>query len=180
MAKSSIKQRVLKLTGWTSAQYDKEYDILRNKVRQFEKITGRKPRNVANELFLRERERLNPDKSGYKIDKETGEIKKGSYTLGSRFTVYENISSRSTGKAPTAAAVNQVKLDLYARAYGFIESNKQAKRIWYSNEYSDAEKVAKIEALLRKTTMLRSQAREKLAAGIEEEFFNYEDVEIEE
>ena len=156
MAKSSIKQRVLRLTGWTSAKYDKEYDILRNKVRQFEKITGRKPRNVANELFLRERERLNPDKSGYIIDKETGEIKKGSYTLGSRFSVYEKISSRSTGKAASAAAVNQVKLDLYARAYGFIESNKQASRIWNSNEYSDAEKINKIESLLRNTTTLRS------------------------
>lgn len=178
MAKNSIKQRVLKLTGWTSAQYDKEYDILRNKVRQFEKITGRKPRNVANELFLRERARLNPEKSGYKIDKKTGKIEKGSYTLGSRFTVYENISSRSTGKAASAAAVNQVKLDLYARAYGFIESNKQASRIWNSNEYSDAEKIKKIESLLRKTTMLRSQAREKLAAGKEEEFFSYENVEV--
>ena len=176
MAKSSIKQRVLKLTGWTSAQYDKEYDILRNKVRQFEKITGRKPRNVANELFLRERARLNPEKSGYKIDEETGKIKKGSYTLGSRFSVYEKISSRSTGKSASAAAVNQVKLDLYARAYGFIEANKKASRIWNSNEYSDAEKVAKIEALLRKVTMLRSQAREKLAAGKEEEFFSYENV----
>lgn len=179
MAKNSIKQRVLKLTGWTSAQYDKEYDILRNKVRQFEKITGRKPRNVANELFLRERARLNPEKSGYKIDKETGKLKRGSYTLGSRFSVYENISARSTGKAASAAAINQVKLDLYARAYGFIESNKQASRIWNSNEYSDAEKVTKIEALLRKTTTLRSQAREKLAAGIEEEFFSYENVEVE-
>lgn len=179
MAKNSIKQRVLKLTGWTSAQYDKEYDILRNKVRQFEKITGRKPRNVANELFLRERARLNPEKSGYKIDKETGKLKRGSYTLGSRFSVYENISARSTGKAASAAAINQVKLDLNARAYGFIESNKQASRIWNSNEYSDAEKVTKIEALLRKTTTLRSQAREKLAAGIEEEFFSYENVEVE-
>ena len=179
MAKSSIKQRVLKLTGWTSEQYNKEYDILRNKVRQFEKITGRKHRNVANELFLRERARLHPEKTGYTVGKD-GKLKKGSYTLGSRFSVYENISARSTGKAASAAAINQVKLDLYARAYGFIESNKQAKQIWNSDKYTDEEKVQLIEALLRKTSMLRSQPRERLIAGKEEDFFPYEDVTIEE
>ena len=49
------KTQVLKWTGWTSKQYEREYDKLRNRARAFEKATG-KPQGeiIVADLLARE------------------------------------------------------------------------------------------------------------------------------
>lgn len=53
LSRREIKRRVLNATGWTSEEYNKQYDILRNKVRTYEKVTGTKIGEV-NEFLYKE------------------------------------------------------------------------------------------------------------------------------
>ena len=49
-----IKKRVMASTGWTSEQYQKQYDILRNKTRNYERATGSRTRIKVNELLYQQ------------------------------------------------------------------------------------------------------------------------------
>lgn len=49
-----IKKRVMTATGWTSEQYQKQYDILRNKTRNYETATGSKTKIKVNELLYQQ------------------------------------------------------------------------------------------------------------------------------
>lgn len=52
LTKREIKAAVMKAKGWTSAEYKKEYDILRNKTRNYEQITGLTSGSIkVNELL---------------------------------------------------------------------------------------------------------------------------------
>lgn len=54
LSSRQIKSRVRAVTGWTNEQYNKQYDILRNKARNYEKLTGTKVETPVNELLFRE------------------------------------------------------------------------------------------------------------------------------
>lgn len=69
MEKKNYKQEILRLTGWTPERYDKEYDIYRLRVRQFERETGNKKIKVVASFYytLRDKSRgkpLSPQKQG--------------------------------------------------------------------------------------------------------------------
>lgn len=51
LAAREIKRRVMSATGWTSEQYQKQYDILRNKTRNYERATGSTAKIAVNELL---------------------------------------------------------------------------------------------------------------------------------
>ena len=51
MSAKEIKSYVMKANDWTTAQYNKEYDKLRNRVRAYEKATGRTGKIAVNELL---------------------------------------------------------------------------------------------------------------------------------
>ena len=51
MSAKEIKSYVMKANDWTTAQYNKEYDKLRNRVRAYEKATGRTEKIAVNELL---------------------------------------------------------------------------------------------------------------------------------
>lgn len=51
--KREIKARVMAATGWTSEEYMKEYDILRNKIRTYENVQGVKL-DAPNEFLYKE------------------------------------------------------------------------------------------------------------------------------
>lgn len=51
MSAKEIKSYVMKANNWTTAQYNKEYDKLRNRVRAYEKATGRTEKIAVNELL---------------------------------------------------------------------------------------------------------------------------------
>lgn len=55
LSKKEIKARTLAVTGWTTEQYNKEYDKLRNRVRNYERATGKQRGTYAvNELLYKE------------------------------------------------------------------------------------------------------------------------------
>lgn len=51
MSAKEIKSYVMKANDWTTAQYNKEYDKMRNRVRAYEKATGREGKIKVNELL---------------------------------------------------------------------------------------------------------------------------------
>ena len=52
LSAAEIKAEIQRQTGWTTAQYQKEYDKLRNRLRNYEAAIGQsKPRAVNEELF---------------------------------------------------------------------------------------------------------------------------------
>lgn len=48
-----IKAEIIERTGWTNVQYQKQYDILRNKQRGYEYLIGQKRDSPVNETLLR-------------------------------------------------------------------------------------------------------------------------------
>ena len=70
MKKINYKQSIQKLTGWTTEQYNKQYDIYRLKVRTFERETGKTEKiNVAASFYYTIRDQktgkaLSPQKRG--------------------------------------------------------------------------------------------------------------------
>lgn len=51
LSAKEIKARTMKATGWTSEQYQREYDKLRNKVRNYERAVGESKKIAVNELL---------------------------------------------------------------------------------------------------------------------------------
>lgn len=51
MTNKEIKAAIKELTGYTETQYNKEYDLLRNKVRNYERITGTQIHTPVNRLL---------------------------------------------------------------------------------------------------------------------------------
>lgn len=70
MQKINYKQSIQKLTGWSTAQYNKQYDIYRLKVRTFERETGKTEKiNAAASFYYTIRSQkagkaLSPQKRG--------------------------------------------------------------------------------------------------------------------
>lgn len=70
MQKINYKQSIQKLTGWTTEQYNKQYDIYRLKVRTFERETGKSDKiNAAASFYYTIRDQkagkaLSPQKRG--------------------------------------------------------------------------------------------------------------------
>ena len=61
-----IKKRTMAATGWTSEQYQKQYDILRNKTRNYERATGSKTQIKVNELLYQQTHAQKRYGAGYK------------------------------------------------------------------------------------------------------------------
>ena len=87
------KAQVLKWTGWTSEQYNKEYDKLRNRVRNYERANGyeRGSINVADVLAREARVRHYAPRFG-----ETAQSTQ-------LYMAVSATTSQSTGKALTAS-----------------------------------------------------------------------------
>lgn len=54
LTNKQIKSAIQRATGWSDTQYKKEYDVLRNKLRNYEQATGQAGAFKANELLYRE------------------------------------------------------------------------------------------------------------------------------
>lgn len=74
----SAKQEVLKIRGWTSDQYQKQYDLLKNKVRAYESFKASKGVKVEkqniSELLYKESKKIQQYGSNYKPSLEMQRI----------------------------------------------------------------------------------------------------------
>lgn len=158
----SWKQDILKLTGWTTEKYNKEYDKLRNQVRNYQKTIGGVKRNVSFELFLRERNRKNPLK----------------YELSGRFELYKLVGSQSTGRQLSQRKINAIYRETLDSFSGFIQSSLPAQKIINDENLTEREKISKLNQLLNKLTLARNNVKEKLRKGEEAEYIDYSTFEL--
>lgn len=153
----SWKQDILKLTGWSTEKYNKEYDKLRNQVRNYQKTIGGIKRNVSFELFLRERNRKNPLK----------------YELSGRFELYKLVGSQSTGRQLSTRKIHKLYFEMLDSFSGFIQSSLPAQKIINNADLTEQEKILKLNQLLNNLTLARNNVKEKLRKGEETEYIDY-------
>lgn len=131
MTNKEVKQYIMKQNKWTSEQYNKQYDILRNKLRAFEsyeRASGKKvqAQSVQSLLFKEA-----------KAKKREGVNYKPSIKM-QRIRSFTSVSSGKAGqKALTGKRYMQRRTALYEDAtykqfMGFIDNNPQAKFIYES------------------------------------------------
>ena len=131
MTNREVKSYIMKINGWTTEQYNKQYDILRNKVRSYEayeRASGRttQTQSVQSLLFKEA-----------KAKKRMG----AEYTPSIKMQRIKSFTSVSSGKAGQKALTGKRYRQKRAKTYedatykqfqGLINSNKQARYIYES------------------------------------------------
>lgn len=131
MTNREVKAYIMKENRWTSEQYNKQYDILRNKLRSYEayeKASGRavKEQSVQSLLFkeAKARQRMGRD-----------------YSPSIKMQRIRSFTSVSSGRAGQRALTGRLYMERRATTYedatykqfkGLVESNKQAELIYKS------------------------------------------------
>lgn len=129
MTSREVKAYIMRVNNWTSEQYNKQYDILRNKVRAYEayerstgvSVTSQSPQAL---LFKEARSK---------------QLYGPTYTPSTSMTRIRSFTSVSSGKAGQRALQSETYRSRRARTYqdatykrfrGLIESNSKAKEIY--------------------------------------------------
>lgn len=131
MTNRDVKAYIMKENRWTSEQYNKQYDILRNKLRSYEayeKASGRavKEQSVQSLLFkeAKARQRMGRD-----------------YSPSIKMQRIRSFTSVSSGRAGQRALTGRLYMERRATTYedatykqfkGLVENNKQAELIYKS------------------------------------------------
>lgn len=131
MTSREVKAYIMKVNGWTTDQYNKQYDIMRNKVRAYEAYERQSGRQVQSQsvqsLLFKEA----------KAKKRMG----ADYKPSIKMQRIRSFTSVSSGKAGQKALQGQRYRQRRAKTYedatykqfkGLIESNPQAKFIYDS------------------------------------------------
>lgn len=146
---------VREITGWTAAEYKRQRDVLYNRVRNYERATG-KPKgtyNVSDLLARRER--------GKYYAREAGQ----EYTPTGQLQAIESAPATSVGRKLTAAAkqrVDKTQYDLADRLMGGV-INKSKYSAQFAAEIADLRERGEL------TGEKYYQTAEKYARKLEEE-----------
>ena len=139
----SLKQRTMKLTGWTSEQYNKEYDKLRNRTRAYEKAVGStRKRDVAQVLFYTKK----AEKTGSRLSTERKAIL--------------STPSISSGKELSQRTLSRIQNAELSRFSGLAEYNTAFAHIIDDDRLSVEQKVSALRKLGDKLNVDRQEARE--------------------
>ena len=131
MTNKEVKSYIMKVNGWTTDQYNKQYDILRNKLRayeSYEKASGRKVSTQSTrDLLFKEA--------------KTKQRMGANYTPSIKMQRIKQFTSVSSGKAGQRALQGKVYMERRTRTYndatykqfkGLINNNAQARTIYQS------------------------------------------------
>lgn len=150
--KKTYKQAIQKLTGWTTEQYNKQYDIFRNKVRNAERQLGRSKSNVAQQFFY------------------TLKTQKTGGTLSKFRQFIQASTSQSTGKTTISPkAATRINEYIFNKFGGLLETSEKAKQILNDPNMTPSQKAGALERYARMLTQARKirgkEIREKMQAG---------------
>lgn len=150
--RKTYKQAIQNLTGWTTEQYNKQYDIFRNKVRNAERQLGRSKSNVAQQFFYT----LKTQKTG------------GTLSKFRQFIVAS--TSQSTGKTTISPkAATRINEYIFNKFGGLLETSDKAKQILSDPNMTPSQKAGALERYARMLTQARKmrgkEIREKMQAG---------------
>ena len=131
MTSREVKAYIMKVNGWTTEQYNKQYDIMRNKVRAYEAYERQSGRSTGSQsvqgLLFKEA----------KAKKRMG----ADYTPSIKMQRIRSFTSVSSGKAGQRALQSERYRKRRAKTYedatykqfkGLIDNNPQAKAIYES------------------------------------------------
>lgn len=127
MNNREVKQYIMRQNNWTAEEYDKNYDILRNKLRNYENYQRQQGVQVnaqsVQELLLKEARAKQRHGTSYKPSIKMKQI--------------QSFSSRSSGKRSYGKrAIQRIEQTYddatYNQFKGLIEANPQAKKIYES------------------------------------------------
>lgn len=131
MTSREVKTYIMKVNGWTSEQYNKQYDIIRNKLRAYEAYERKSGRSTATQsvqsLLFKEA----------KAKKRMG----AEYTPSIKMQRIRSFTSVSSGKAGQKALTGKRYTQRRAKTYedatfkqfkGLINNNPQARYIYES------------------------------------------------
>lgn len=151
------KAKVMQWTGWSTEQYNKEYDKLRNRTRAFERATG-KPKGEINVADL-----LAKDARSRYYARYYGE----QYTPTNLYQAVAATPSISSGKQLTQRTTERVmetaKARLTSQFHGLLNNSKYAQDIQAEvNRLGGLEKIspADYEKILRKYGKLSTADRQ--------------------
>lgn len=114
-----IKKRVMSATGWNSEQYQKQYDILRNKTRNYERATGSKTQIKVNELLYQQTAAQKKYGAAYKPSR----LVRGILTTPSAST---GVVQR---RGVSAATERRLETQILGEFRGFIQKSTEARRV---------------------------------------------------
>lgn len=127
MTSREVKAYVMKQNGWTSSQYRKQYDILKNKVRAYESFRRsqgikEEPQNVVKMLYTQAKAKARFGED-YKPSEKMQQIQ--------RFSAYSITKGRQLAQQEKYQQRETSKYDAYVskRFEGFIRGNAGAQRI---------------------------------------------------
>lgn len=134
MQKINYKQSIQKLTGWTTEQYNKQYDIYRLKVRTFERETGKTDKiNVAASFYYTIRDQ--------KTGKALSPQKRGILSTPA-------LSTAKKRKPSLTASERRAKAYYEYRLRGLFTVNDKLREYFYDNSISWATRQERIKAYL--------------------------------
>lgn len=127
MTSREVKAYVMKQNGWTSDQYRKQYDILKNKVRAYESFRRsqgikEQPQNIVKMLYTEAKAKARYGDE-YKPSEKLQQIK--------RFSAYSITKGRQLAQQEKYQQRESAKYEAYVskRFEGFIRDNAGAQRI---------------------------------------------------
>ena len=127
MTSREVKAEIMKQNGWTSEQYRKQYDILKNKVRAYESFRRsqgikEQPQNIVKMLYAEAKAKARYGEE-YKPSQKLQQIKK--------FSAYSITKGRQLAQQEKYQQRESAKYEAYVskRFEGFIRDNAGAQRI---------------------------------------------------
>lgn len=99
-----IKAEVQRLTGWTNTEYNKQYDVYRNKVRNYERTIGAEKGSIkANEEFYRT---IRKESDGYPLTPQQEAIKTFTSASTSSYSKMLNLGGKGAQRAEASALIS--------------------------------------------------------------------------
>ena len=124
-----IKAAVMKAKGWTSERYQKEYDVLRNKTRNYERITGIESGSIkVNELLYTQTKSQQRYGSAYRPSRQLQAIQ-ATPSTGTAVVRQKGVSAR---------VLNTQERILKAQFAGFTAKSTEGARVLQLYEMNKA------------------------------------------
>lgn len=114
-----IKKRVMTATGWTNEQYQKQYDILRNKTRNYEQVTGSKTKIKVNELLYQQTH----------AQKRYGETYKPSRLVRAIMATPSASTGTVQRKGVSTATTERLEREILGEFRGFTSRSAEGRKI---------------------------------------------------
>lgn len=147
----SLKRRTMSLTGWTSQQYDREYDKFRNRVRTYEKtVDSPVKRSPAQVFYYTQKEMKRAERAG--VDPK----------LSQERVAIMVTPARSSGAA-LIHRVDDPRLETQIKKSfsGLIEKSNIAQGIMDDNKLTIQEKYQKLKDYAKKIADKKFELNEK-------------------